>query len=110
MREVGCAILRGVARLGFERTIGGGLGAADLGGCRAATTTTDIILGLGAIVASVLFHGLAIPARMVSCDVLDLPSLRVDNIRCVFKVVVDELLIGLVDQGREVDDRGSDKR
>ena len=97
MREVRCAILRGLARLGSERAVGGGLRAADFRGCRATTTTTDVILGLGAIVSSILFHGLAIPARMVSCEVLDLPSLRVDDIRCVFKVVVNKLLVGLVD-------------
>ena len=97
MRKVGRAILRGIARLGFERPIGGGLRAADLRGCRAAATATDVILGLGAVVSSILFHGLAIPACMVSCEILDLPSLRVDDIRYVFKVVVDELLVGLVD-------------
>ena len=42
--------------------------------------------------------------------VFNLSSLGVDHVREIGKVVVDNLLVGGVDQGDKVDDGSSDKR
>jgi len=46
---------------------------------------------------------------MVASELLDLLGLGVDDVGCVLDVVVDELLIRLVDERGEEDDRGGDQ-
>lgn len=46
---------------------------------------------------------------MVAGELLDLLGLGVDDVGCVLDVVVDELLVRLVDERGEEDDRGTDQ-
>jgi hypothetical protein len=46
---------------------------------------------------------------MVASELLDLLGLGVDDVGCVLDVVVDELLVRLVDERGEEDDRGGDQ-
>jgi len=46
---------------------------------------------------------------MVASELLDLLGLGVDDVGCVLDVVVDELLVRLVDERGEEDDRGVDQ-
>jgi hypothetical protein len=46
---------------------------------------------------------------MVAGELLDLLGLGVDDVGCVLDVVVDELLVRLVDERGEEDDRGGDQ-
>jgi hypothetical protein len=45
----------------------------------------------------------------VASELLDLLGLGVDDVGCVLDVVVDELLVRLVDERGEEDDRGGDQ-
>lgn len=47
---------------------------------------------------------------MLGGQVLDLDGLLVDDVGCVVQVVVNELLVGLVDEGSEEEDGGCDQR
>lgn len=113
MGEVRRAVLGSVTRLGFDGAIGGlgidRLRVADLRGRRATTTTAHVVLCLGGVVSGILLHRLAIPPGMVSREILDLLSLRTGNFGRVLQVAVDELLVALVDQGAQVDDRSGDE-
>lgn len=114
MGEVRRAVFGSVARLGFERAIGGlgidRLRVADLRGRRATTTAAHVVLCLGGIVSGILLDGLAIPPGMVSRKILDLLSLRTGDVGRVLQMAVDEFLVALVDQGGQVDDRSGDER
>jgi hypothetical protein len=46
---------------------------------------------------------------MVASELLDLLGLGVDDVGCVLDVVVDKLLVGLVDERGEEDNRGGDQ-
>ncbi len=113
MREVRRAVFGSVARLGFGRAIGGlgidGLRVADLRGRRATTTAAHVVLCFGGIVSGILLDGFAIPPGMVSRKILDLLSLRTGDVGRVLQVAVNELLVALVDQGGQVDDRSGDE-
>ena len=45
----------------------------------------------------------------MASELLDLLGLGVDDVGCVLDVVVDELLVRLVDERGEEDDRGGDQ-
>ena len=47
--------------------------------------------------------------NVFACEVLDLLGLLVDDTGSIGKVVVDELLVGLVDERAKEEDRGGDK-
>lgn len=79
--------------------------SADLGGCRAAT---DELLGLGSVVAHVLLGELGGVRSVSSSNHLELLSLGVENLGGILNVVVDELLVGSVDQ-REGEEHGGAK-
>ena len=109
VREVGRLVGRGIAGLaldwGFARRRGG-----SLGGCGAAASVTNVALSLSGVIPSILLHSLAIATRMMSGQILHLLGLGIGELGCVREMVVDELLVGLVDQRREVDHGRSDER
>lgn len=104
MWEVRGVVLGGVAWLRLDG------GVVDLRGRRATTSIPNVVLSFGRVISSILLDRLAISTCVVSCKILDLLSLRAGQVRRVFEVGVDELLVALVDQGCKVDDRGGDER
>ena len=82
-----------------------GLGG-DLGLGRPAA---EELLGLGGVVAHVLLGDLGGVGRVLASHVADLVGLGVDDIRRLLDVVVDELLVGRVDERDEEQRRGEDQ-
>lgn len=103
MREVIRAVVGPATRLRFDRCVGRWLGTIDFRRSRAATSTTDILLSLGAVVSSVRFDSLMGTCGMVASEVLELIGLGVGDFGGVLDVVINELLVGHVDQGTHVD-------
>ena len=96
MREVSGLVGR-IGALRFRR--GGG-----------ATSRTNVTLGLGGVVASILLCHFGGTAGVLSGEVLDLAALLDHCAVGVTKVLVDELLVLDVNERTEVDGTGSDKR
>lgn len=103
--------------LGRRREVGGrvlrsgrsGLLLDGVWGGRSATGVANQLLRLGRVVSNVLLGGIGRASSMVAGNLLDLLSLLVDDVGDVGKVVVDELLVGLVEEGAEEDGRGRDQ-
>ena len=91
------------AWLRFDWCVGCRLGTIDFRRSGAATSTTHVLLSLGAVVASVRFDSLMGTCGMVASEVFELIGLGVRDIGRVLEVVIDELLIGHVDQWTHVD-------
>ena len=66
-------------------------------------------MGLGSVVADILLGELSSLRCVLAGDLSELLALRVDDVAGLLQVVVDELLVRLVDEGREEDDGGSDQ-
>lgn len=103
MGEVIGAVIGATAWLRLDGCVGHRFGAVDFRRCGAATSTTHVLLGLGAIVSSVRFDSLMSTCGMMASEVLELISLGVGDLRGVLDVVIDELLVGHVYQGAHVD-------
>ena len=103
MREVIRVVAGLAAWLRFDWCVRRRLGAIDFRRSRAATSTTNVLLGLGAVVSSVRFDSLMGTCGMVASEVLKLIGLGVGDFGGVLDVVIDELLVGHVDQGTHVD-------
>lgn len=71
-----------------------------------AAAATDHLLSPGSVFSGVLLCGLSGSCDVLAGELLDLLSLLVDNIGGILKVVVDELLVRLVDERSEKEDRG----
>ena len=102
MRKVFRAILGAATWLGFDWGVGLWLCAIDLWRGGAATNTANILLGFGAVVTCIGFDSLLSPCSMVACKVLELIRLRVGDFGRILDVMVDNLLVGHVDQGAQV--------
>jgi hypothetical protein len=79
------------------------------GGRDRAASATNHLLSPGSIVSCILLCSLGGSGGMVASELLDLLGLGVDDVGCVLDVVVDELLVRLVDERGEEDDRGADQ-
>ena len=103
-RPIGRSIGHFLLDLGFGSRSGGlGVGwgsAADVG---------DHFGGLVRIVTNILLRCGCSSSHVVACNCFHLLSLLVDNVGCISDVLVDELLVGLVDEGCEEDDSRSDQ-
>lgn len=80
------------------------------GRCGALTNVAHHLLGLSRIVSDILLGCLGSTGSVVSGKLLDLAGLLVGNIGSLVEVVVNELLVGLVDEGSKEQNGGSDKR
>lgn len=109
VREVVWAVWRTIARLRFDWGVGHRLGTVDFRRGGAATNTTHVFLGFGAVVSCIRLDCLMGTRGMVAGEVLELISLGVSDLRGIAEVVIDELFIGHVDQGTHVDGRDCDK-
>jgi hypothetical protein len=85
-----------------------GFGLGD-GGRNRAASATNHLLSLGCIFSCILLCGLGGSGSMVAGEFLDLLGLGVDDVGCVLDVVVNQLLVRLVDERGEEDDRGGDQ-
>ena len=101
MREVGGA--EAAAWLGFDRDTGRRFGAVHLRRGGPATSTTNVLLGFGAVVSRIRFDSLLSTGGMMASKILELISLGVSDLGRVLDVVVDELFVGHVDQGSHID-------
>ena len=108
MREVIGAVVGPATWLRFDWCVRCRLGI-DLRRSRAATSTTDVFLGLGAVVSSVRFDSLMSTGGVVASEVLKLIGLGVGDFGGVLNVMIDEILVGHVDQGAHVDARDCDE-
>lgn len=105
-------LLRGGREVGVPDAAGrlsgrsGGLGG---GGTGRGLTTTEQLLGLGAVVAEILLGDLRSLARVRGGNPPELLGLGVDDTLRVLNVVVDQLLVGGVDQRHGEDEGGADK-
>ena len=97
------------AWLRFDWCIGLRLGAVDFRGSRAATSTTYVLLGFGTVVSSIRLDRLVSTSSMLAGEILQLIGLAVSDLRGVIDMVIDEVLIGHVDQGTHIDARGCDE-
>jgi hypothetical protein len=86
----------------------GGLSGGSWRG-RAGTSASDQILSFGRIVSNILFCGIGGARSVVAGELLDLLGLLVNNAGSIRDVVVNELLVGLVDEGRNEEDGGGDE-
>ena len=101
MGEVGGT--EAAAWLRFDWYTGRRLGAVHFRRSGAATSTTNVLLGFGAVVSCVRFDGLLSTSSMMASKILKLIGLSVSNLGRILDVVVDELFVGHVDQGSHVD-------
>ena len=92
-----------LAWFGLGWCVGQRLGATDFRRSGAVTRATHVLLGLGAIVSGIRFDSFMCTCRMVASQVLELIGLGVGDIGCILDLVVNELLIGHVDQWTHVD-------
>jgi len=83
----------------------GGLGG-DFGRSGSAA---DELLSLGGVVAHVLLGDLGGMGRVLAGHVANLAGLGIDNIRRLLNMVVDELLVGRIDERDEEQRRGEDQ-
>ena len=95
MGEVGGA--ETAAGLRFDWCVRCRLGAIDFRRSGATTSTTNVLLSLGAVVSSVRFDGLVGTCGMVASEILELIGLGVGDLGGVLDVVIDEFLVGHVD-------------
>ena len=72
-------------------------------------STLDQGLGLGGIVANVFLGELGSLFGLLLGNGAQLGSLGIDNITGLLELLVDELLVGLVDQGSEENSRGGNQ-
>lgn len=96
--EVGVLVfLLDSSRSGLGMSLGRGRPAADQ------------LLGLGGVVAHVLLGDLGILSGSLLCGLTQLGSLSADDVGGLAEVLVDELLVGLVDERGEEEDGGGDQ-
>lgn len=76
------------------------------GNFRGSRSTTDHLLGLAGVVAHVLLRNLSCLRSVLAGNMAQLLCLAVDHVRGLLKVVVDELLVGGVDQRCEEEESG----
>jgi hypothetical protein len=69
---------------------------------------TEKVLDLAAVVASVLLADVRDLFHLLRSDTLDLGSLGVDEFRSVVELLVNQLLVGRIDQGNNEGDSGTD--
>lgn len=93
---------------GEHGLLGGGHGRGLGRGRGRGATATQHLLNLAGVVARILLaHGGEVVGLLLG-DAADLSGLGADRIRSVLEVVVDELLVGGVDEGNEEGDGGAD--
>ncbi len=68
------------------------------------------LLGLGRVISNERLCGLGGTGGVLTGERLDLLGLGVDNVRGIGKVVIDELLVRLVDERSEEENRGRNER
>lgn len=119
-QSVGCLLDRGgsleiLLRRGGEilTLVGGGVNLRGFcGGNRrggATTSIANILLSLGRVVPNILLCGISGARSVVASELLDLLGLLVDNIGGVGDVVIDELLVGFVNERSHEQDRRGDE-
>ena len=82
------------------------------GGCRrggAGTSASDHLLSLGRIVSNILLCDIGGARSVVGGELLDLLGLLVDHAGSIGDVMVNELLVGLIDERCKKEDRGGDE-
>ena len=76
---------------------------------RGGRPSSDKLLGLGSVVTDILLRKLGSLCCVLGSNLSKLLTLGVDDIAGLLQVVVDELLVGLVNEGRKEDDGGGDQ-
>lgn len=108
MREVHVAVGRRGIRSRCGRDSGLRLGR-QLGGFGAAAGAADVLACLGCVVGRILFHGVGGASGMLTSQVFDLVCLGIHNVGSVCNLVVNDFLVGDVDEGSQVQNRGTDQ-
>lgn len=88
--------------------LGGGRGRS--GGLGAGLATLQQLLGLGGVVSHVLLGHLSGLGGVRACNLSELLGLGTDNVLRVLNVVVNQLLVGGVDQRHGEEEGGGEKR
>lgn len=90
---------------------GGGCGGCGRRGRGArGLATAEHLLGLGSVVSHELLGHLGSVGGVRAGEALELFSLGADNVLCILNVVVDQLLVGGVDQGHGKEEGGGNER
>ena len=95
-------LLRGGRKVGLADRLRGGLGSS----LRGDGSASDQLLSLGGIVAEILLRELSSLGCVLASHLSELLGLSVDNITNLLKVVVNELLVSHIDQGRKENNGG----
>ena len=74
-----------------------------------ANGSSNHLLRLSSVVASVLFHGRGSARCVLTCKVADLTGLWIGDVRGIFEVVIDQLLVRNVNERTEVENAGRDE-
>lgn len=104
-------LLRGGREVRFVHRGGGrrGRGRGRGRGAR-GLATAEHLLGLGSVVSHKLLGHLSGVGGVCTGDALELFSLGANNILCILNVVIDQLLVGGVDQGHSKEEGGGNER
>lgn len=100
-------LLRGSREVGL---VDRGCRLGGRGGGGGSLTTAEHLLGLSSVVAHELLGHLGGVGGVGASNLLELLSLGVDNVLRILKVVVDQLLVGGVDQGHSKEEGGGNER
>lgn len=74
-------------------------------GRRSGASAAKCLLSLGRVVGGILLGGVGCDGCVVAGEILNLLGLLVDDVGSMLKLTVDQLLVGLVDEGGEEEDR-----